>query len=125
MNGSRIRGRGNWRLGFLGQPIRAKRAKLKSCKDDEIIAQGKRGTNAALGSERKMICSPFSGLARQPAGVPNLKKGRVGTGWALPRAAAYAALPWATILLPLRGAGPEKLRLGKTNQPSQNHLRPL
>ena len=27
----------------------AERAKLKSCKDGEIIAQGKRGTSAALG----------------------------------------------------------------------------
>ena len=47
--------------------MRARRAKLKSCRDDNIVAQGQRGTSAALGSERKMICSPFSGLARQPA----------------------------------------------------------
>jgi hypothetical protein len=70
-----------------------------------MIAQGQRGTSAALGSERKMICSPFSGLTRQPAGASNQKKGRVGTGWLLPRAATSAVLPWAIILLPLRGAG--------------------
>ena len=69
-----------------------------------IVAQGQRETSAALGSERKMIRSPFSGLARQPAGAPNQKKGRVGTGGLLPRAATSAVLPWAIIMLPLRGA---------------------
>ena len=110
--------------------MRAKRAKPKSCRDDMILAQGQRGTNAALGSERKMICSPFSGLVRglenvgapvsdlarfgQPrdagseTGAPSWgarqtrKGGRVGTGWLLPR---------AIILLPLRGAGQAK-RIG-------------
>jgi hypothetical protein len=43
MNGSRIRGRGNWRRGFLGQPIRAERAKLKSCRDDDILAHASVG----------------------------------------------------------------------------------
>ena len=53
--------------------MRAQRAKLKSHRDDMKVAQGKRGTSAALDP--------------------------------LPRAAASAALPWAAILLPLRGAG--------------------
>jgi hypothetical protein len=54
-------------------PMRAERAKPKSCKDDEIIAQGKR--SAALGYRRKMI-------------------------------------PWAIILLPLRGVGKAHQRAG-------------
>jgi len=36
------------------------RAKLKSCKDDEKIARGKRGTSAALRKRNKMIPSLFS-----------------------------------------------------------------
>jgi len=72
--------------------MRAERAKLKSCRDDMILAQGQRGTSAALGSEREMIPSPFSGLARWPAGAPNQKKGRVSVGGLLPRAAASAAM---------------------------------
>ena len=40
--------------------MRAERAQLKSCKDDERIAQGKRGTSAALGDEPKMISLFFS-----------------------------------------------------------------
>ena len=101
--------------------MRAERVKLKSCKDDGIMAQ--RGTSAALGPERKMICSPFSGLARQPAGAPNQKKGRVGTGWLLPRAATSAVLPWAIILLPLWGSGGrENYRLESTNQPSEDRI---
>ena len=59
--------------------MRAKRANLKSCKDDMILAQGQRGTSAALGSERKMICSPFSGFAVPPGGARQTrKKGRLG-----------------------------------------------
>ena len=83
--------------------MRAKRAKLKSYKDDEIIAQGKR--SAALGYGRKMIPSFFpSGFARQRRAKPEGKK-EVGLDGPLPRAAASASLPWAIILLPLRGNG--------------------
>jgi hypothetical protein len=93
--------------------MRAERAKLKSCKDDEMIAQGER--SAALGCGRKMIPSFFpSGVARQRRAKPEGKK-EVGWGGSLPRAAASrlrfatarqaAALPWASILPPLRGAG--------------------
>jgi hypothetical protein len=84
-------------------PMRAERAKRKSCKDDEIIAQGKR--SAALGYGGEMIHSFFpSGLARQGRARP---EGKEEDGWngSLPRAAASTALPWAIILLPLRGAG--------------------
>ena len=42
-------------------------------------------------------------------------------GWALPRSVASTALPWAIILLPLRGAGPENWRPGGNNQPSLKH----
>jgi hypothetical protein len=60
--------------------------------------------------------SPFSWFAApgRPARQTR-KKGRLGIGWAQPRAAApafaalrrarAAALPWVTIVLPLRGAG--------------------
>jgi hypothetical protein len=82
--------------------MRAERAKLKSCKDDEIIAQGKR--SAALGYGRKMIPSfSPSGFARLGRAKPEGEK-EVGWGGSLPRAAASAALPWAIIFLPLRGA---------------------
>jgi len=46
-----------------------------------IVAQGQRGTSAALGPERKMICSPFSGFGA-PAGrrAANPEKGEAGYG---------------------------------------------
>jgi hypothetical protein len=83
--------------------MRAQRAKLKSCKDDMIVAQGKR--SAALGRGPKMISSPFSARAwRAAARQARAEKGGFGLGGLLPRAAAAAALPWANILPPLRGA---------------------
>jgi hypothetical protein len=104
--------------------MRAERAKLKSCKDDEIIAQGKR--SAALGYGRKMIPSFFpSGLAHQRRAKP---EDEAGWGGSLPRAAACSsaalrrhkpeALPWATILLPLRGAGKANQHAGGDGQMS-------
>jgi len=63
-----------------------------------IIAQGKRGTSAALGMRHKMIPSLFSNL-----------------GCGLPRAAASAALPWAIILPPLPGLLPSR-RYGEVNR---------
>ena len=90
--------------------MRAERAKLKSCKDEEMIAQGKR--SAALGYGRKMIPSFFpSGFACQRRAKPEGKK-EIGWGGSLPRASASAALPWAIILLPLRGAGKANQRAG-------------
>jgi len=60
--------------------MRAERVKLKSCKDDKIITQGKRRaapelygggeTSAALGWGPKMQSSPFHGSSRPPAGGP-------------------------------------------------------
>jgi len=87
--------------------MRVKRAKLKSRRDDMIIAQGKRGTSAALGHARNIYPSPFS-WCTAPGYSParyTRKKGRLGVGCPLPRAAASAALPWTIIMLPLWGAG--------------------
>ena len=39
---------------LIAVSLRAERAKLKSCRDDMIVAQGKRGTSAALGYGRNM-----------------------------------------------------------------------
>ena len=76
-----------------------------------MIAQGMRST--ALGCGLPMIFSSLSlsGLARQRRAKPETEKEGVGVGGVLPRAAAAAALPWAIIGLPLRGAG-------KTNRPT-------
>ena len=98
---------------LLRSPMRAERAKPNSCKDDEILAQGKR--SAALGYRRRKISSFLpSGLARQGRASPEGRK-EVGLGGFLPRAAASAALPWAIILLPLRGAGKASQRAGDDN----------
>jgi len=83
--------------------MRAELAKLKSQRDDMIIAPGKQ--SAARGYGRKMISSFFpSGLARRRRAKPEGKK---EAGWegSLPRAAASAALPGAIIMPPLRGSG--------------------
>src|ERR1035438_7945036 len=52
---------------------------LKSCRDAMIIAQGKRGTSAALGYGRNINPSPFSWFAApgQP-GAANQEKGEAG-----------------------------------------------
>ena len=83
-------------------PMRAQRAKLKSRRDDMIIAQGKRGTSAALGYGSKMISSFFLRVWRARARRTRRKK-EVRWCAPLPRAAAAAALPWATIMPPLPG----------------------
>ena len=88
--------------------MRAELAKLKSQRDDMIIAPGKQ--SAARGYGRKMISSFFpSGLARRRRAKPEGKK---EAGWegSLPRAAASrlhpitarqaAALPGAIIAAP-------------------------
>ena len=88
-----------WRAGYISgiqwlaaseverSPVmRAERAKLKSQRDDMIIAPGKQ--SAARGYGRKMISSFFpSGLARLRRAKPEGKK---EAGWegSLPRAAA-------------------------------------
>jgi len=70
----------------VGEPnrwatTRAERAQLKSCKDDEIIAQGKRGTSAALGKRHKMIRSLFSNLVWRAWGAPNQIGKKRGWVW--------------------------------------------
>ena len=80
--------------------VRAERARPKSWKDEKIIAQGKR--SAALGQILKMNTSLFSKLCWP--GQHNFEKREIGGGGDVPRAAASAALPWAIIVLPLRGA---------------------
>jgi len=100
----------DWPSQNQSSPMRAERAKPKSCKDDGIVAQGKR--SAALGYGCKTIPSFLpSGLARQRRARPEGRK-EVGLGGSLPRAAASAVLPWAIILLPLRGAGKANQRAG-------------
>ena len=55
--------------------MRAERAKLKSCKDDEIIAQGKAAEAAALGKGPNQPTSFFpSGFARPCRAKPEGKK---------------------------------------------------
>src|SRR5689334_6642030 len=65
--------RGTPLLGGLGcsPTTRAERAKLKSCKDDKITAQGKRGTSAALGMRHNMIPSLVSNRVWRGPGAPN------------------------------------------------------
>jgi hypothetical protein len=93
--------------------MRAERAQPKSHRDDMIKALGKR--SAALGQRHQMNHSPFSGFGfTGRPGKPNSEKGEAGGVGGLPRAAASAfvalqpresaALPWAAISLPLRGA---------------------
>ena len=75
-------------------PLRAERAKLKSCKDDKIIAQGKRGTSAALGKRQKMISSLFSNLvwrAPQPRQT-RLEKREIGCGVAVTQGGGLGGL---------------------------------
>ena len=86
--------------------MRAQRVKPKSHRDDSKIAKGKR--SAALGSAGKISSSPFSKSVFAPKGLgakTDLEKGVTGGLGVLPRAAASAALPWAIIMLPLRGVG--------------------
>src|SRR5712691_5034528 len=57
--------------------FRAEQAKLKSRRDDLIIAQGKRGTSAALGNGTKNEHLPFSCFAAPArAGAAKQEKGR-------------------------------------------------
>ena len=61
--------------------LRAERGRLKSCKDDEIIAQAQRDTSAGLGKRHKMIPSLFSNLVwRAGRAKPDWKKERLGGG---------------------------------------------
>jgi hypothetical protein len=59
--------------------IRAERGELWSCKDDAIIAQGKRGTSAALGERQKRL--------GWVGGLPRAAASAVGYYLAAPRGA--------------------------------------
>ena len=81
--------------------MRAERAQPKSRRDDMIIAPGKR--SAAPGQRHQMNPSPFSEFGFPGlSGTPNSEKGEAGGVGGLPKA---AALPWATVVLRLQGAG--------------------
>ena len=100
---------------FVELNMRAERAQLKPCGDDEMIARGQR--SAALGQRHQMNPSPpFSRFGfPESSGKPNLEKGGVGGVGGLHKAAASAfgalrrhesaPLPRATIMLPLLGTG--------------------
>jgi hypothetical protein len=87
-----------WRMIY---ELQSGRARVKSRRDDKMVAQGKR--SAALGSEPKLISLFLLPVWRTSEARQTGSKKRQW-GDPQPRAAASAALPWATILLPLRGA---------------------
>lgn len=62
--------------------MRVQRARLKSQWDDLKVAQGKRGTSAALGNAPKLISS-FSLPVWRAASTPNRKGKRGWVGWLL------------------------------------------
>src|SRR2546427_1010150 len=80
--------------------LRAGRAKLKSCKDDMIIAPGKR--SAARGNETKNENLPFSCFAPNTFGAKQ-EKGGLGFCGRSPRTALVPRLSWAIIVLPFQG----------------------
>ncbi len=85
--------------------MRPQRAKLKSRRDDRIIAPDKR--SAARGNTNKMNISLFSSLVLRAVRKTKLEKREGGVGWALPGAAAplRCALLRAVIRPPLQGSG--------------------
>jgi hypothetical protein len=75
-----------------------------------IVAQGKRGTTAALGNAQKINLSLFSFLPRRrQAGAEEKKNGRLGLGADLPGAAASAASAPGWYALALSGQQSERL----------------
>jgi hypothetical protein len=95
--------------------MRARRATLKSRRDDMIVAPGKR--SAARGNGRTMIVAFFpSVLARQRRAKTEGKK-EVGLGGVSPRAAASAALPGATFMPPRWGSGGANQALAPNRRP--------
>jgi hypothetical protein len=94
--------------------MRAQRAKLKSQRDDMMVAQGKR--SATLGCRRKIISSFFL-LVFRTGSAENQKEKRDGMGLPFTQGGSrLAPLPWAIVLLPLWGDGkankPAKLNAG-------------
>jgi hypothetical protein len=93
--------------------MRAERAKLKSLRDEMIIAQGKR--SSALGYGRKMIASFFLPVWRA-SGAPNRKEKRGwGGGLFTQGGSRLAPLPWAIITPPRRGSVKAKRALQATS----------
>jgi hypothetical protein len=73
---------------------RGERAQLKSCKDDEIIAQGNpERIRGALGKRHKMISSLFSNLVwRTGARQTRLEKKEIGCGVAFTQGGGLSGL---------------------------------
>ena len=85
--------------------MRAERAQLKSCKDDKTIAQGKRGTSAALGYEPKMISLFFPIWFGAPgARQTRLEKREIGCGVAFTQGGGLGGLALGYYLAAPRGA---------------------
>ena len=83
----------------------AERAQLKSCKDDKTIAQGKRGTSAALGYEPKMISLFFPIWFGAPgARQTRLEKREIGCGVAFTQGGGLGGLALGYYLAAPRGA---------------------
>ena len=77
--------------------MRAQRAKLKSCREDMKIAQGKRGTSAALGCGPNMNSSPFHGPSRRSSSRRDEPEG-ASRRFAPRGAGAWAALARSGLL---------------------------
>src|SRR5581483_5845092 len=73
--------------------LRAERGRLRSCKDDEKIAQAQRGTSAGLGKRHKMIPSLFPNLVwRAGARQARLEKREIGYGVAFTQGGGLGGL---------------------------------
>ena len=82
-------------------PLRAKRAKPKSCRDDMIIAQGREARAPPWVTGRNMNSSPFSRVCRAalPGRSANPGKGEVGYGVGVIQGGGLGGLCRAIILL--------------------------
>jgi hypothetical protein len=79
------------------------------------IAQGKRGTSAALGEQQKQKPLPLSRFGA-PLGAPNLDKGRLSGGVVYPGRQSLRSFALGYFLLPLRGTGEGHRTLTPANQ---------
>jgi len=84
--------------------MRAQRAKPKSRGDEMIIAPGKQRTSAALGRVAQMKYLPFFVVGRTRRCAKPGRKGSWEEGRLTQGGSRCAPLPWASFLLPLRGA---------------------
>ena len=93
-------------LNHSSPKMRAERAQLKSCKDDKTIAQGKRGTSAALGYEPKMISLFFPIWFGAPGRAkPDWKKRDWVCGGVYPGRRPRRPCPGLLSCRPSRGSG--------------------